>query len=120
MVSKLTMQQAKALMRAHGFSASACDQIVYAIIDDAVRNASDIHADRIYTIIALMLHRAYGFGHKRIFKGLEIFDALAGEANSGAEWPGLMDQLKKETGIVVRSGDDDRIAFEYDAGNMED
>ena len=60
---KLTsMTQVEALLRARGFSPSAIAQIRVIMVDDAVRNAEDVKSDRIYALIALTLHRVFGFG----------------------------------------------------------
>lgn len=112
---KLTsMMQVEALLRARGFSPSAIAQIRVIMVDDAVRNAEDVKSDRIYALIALTLHRVFGFGVKRIMKYMHQFDHDIGEIAEGKrEWNAVMSDLEAETGIVVHSGDADRFAFEY-------
>lgn len=113
-MANLTMQQAKALLRARGFSPSAIEQLRIALADDAVRNSDDIKADRLYTIVAMTLRNAYGFGYKRIFKGLKEFDRLNGLVSSEElPWDQMMEELHKTTGLIVRTGTGDRIGFEY-------
>ena len=107
------MKQVTAYLRQKGIPPSMVEQIRLAFANDAVQNSAGVQADRIYTILALTLREAYGFGHERIFKGLQKFDELNGQAAESYEWPDLMKRLQDETGIVITTNTDERIAFEY-------
>ena len=109
-----TIQQVTALLRSKGFSPAAIKTIRYAFIDDAIENARDVHADRIYTMVALMLYDCFGFEHEDIFAGLKRFEELHNKIVDGTAWHEMMEELREKTGIVVRSESDNRIAFEYD------
>ena len=109
----LSMKQVTAYLKGRGIPPSMVEQIRLAFANDAVQNSGAVQADRIYTILALTLREAYGFGHERIFKGLLKFDELNAQAAEEYIWPKLMERLRDETGIVVNTGADDRIACEY-------
>lgn len=112
-MANLTYQQVSALLRAKGFSKSAIERMRIAMINDAVQNAHDIHSDRIFTLIALMLKECYGFGQVRIFRGLKKFDELCDSVLNAKEWPEIMQELRDKTGIVISTNSDDRLVFEY-------
>lgn len=109
----MTMKQVTAYLRQKGIPPSMVDQIRLAFANDAVQNSNGVQADRIYTLLALTLHEEYGFGHQRIFRGLQRFDQLNAEAAESYKWPELMERLQDETGIVIAANTDERIAFEY-------
>lgn len=109
----LTMKQVSAYLKGHGIPPSMVNEIRLALTNDAVQQSVSVQSDRIFTIVALTLREAYGFGYKRIFEGLKKFDELNQQAADDYIWPELMERLRDETGIVVKSGDDQRIAFEY-------
>lgn len=102
-----------AYLQAKGIPKSMINEIRIALTNDAVQQSTAVQADRVFTIVALTLREAYGFGYKRIFEGLKKFDELNQMAADDYIWPELMERLRDETGIVVKSGDDQRIAFEY-------
>lgn len=115
----MNMKQVTVYLAKHGIPKTMVNEIRMAFMNDAIENGGNIQADRIYTSVALMLHRAFGFGAKRIFKGLRCFDDLNGSVNEDATWHQLMQELEEETGIIIRSGEDkDRLAFEY-RGRMD-
>ena len=107
------MKQVTALLKKRGIPQAAINDIRMAFIQDAVQNAGDVHADRMFTLVAMMLMETYGFGHTRIFRGLQKLDELAARAAQDGEWPVMMEELREKTGIVVSSDSGDRIAFEY-------
>jgi len=109
-----TRAQCVAIMKRYGMPMATINAIMICLVDDSVRNGNDVKSDRIYSLIALMLHRVFGFGVKRIMRFMHAFDGAVGEvAEGGREWPEIMADLEAETGIVVHSGDGDRFAFEY-------
>lgn len=109
----LTMKQVTAYLKSRGIPQSMVNEIRIAFANDYVQNGGAIHSDRIFTLVALMLHEEYGFGYQRIFRGLQKFDELNAQAAEDYIWPQLMERLRDETGIVVNTGAEDRIAFEY-------
>lgn len=97
----------------------AFDMFREALIYDAVTEGKDVKYDRIFCGIALMLRDEYGFGAERIMRGLTRFDEICGsvldvdeDGNETADWPDLMQRLKDETGIVIHTGDDNRLIVE--------
>ena len=109
----MNMKGVKMYLRSRGIPPSMVDQIRLAFANDAVQNSNGVQADRIYTLLALTLHEEYGFGHQRIFRGLQRFDQLNAEAAESYKWPELMERLQDETGIVITTNTEERIAFEY-------
>lgn len=112
-MARLSMKQVTAYLMGKGVPKNTINDIRVAFIEDAVQNGKDIQADRIYTLLALMLHDSYGMGRKRIVRGLQKFDELCGLTADEYPWEKLMEDLYEKTGLVVQSGGDDRIIFEY-------
>lgn len=109
-----TRAQCVALMRSYGMPMATVKAIMTVLVDDSVRNGQDVKSDRIYSLIAETLHDVLGFGVKRIMNFMHEFDSRIGAIADGErEWGEVMQSLEEKTGIVVRSGDDDRFAFEY-------
>lgn len=127
---KLTQGQQKTiedfrlfLNKYYSVPTKAFDMFREALIYDAVTQGKDVKYDRIFCGIALMLHDEFGFGARRIFRGLSKFDEVCGsvlqtdeDGNDIADWPDLMQRLKDETGIVIRTGDDNRLIVEIGEG----
>lgn len=119
----LTMKQIKGYLLQHGVPPAMFDAIRLSLVDDALRNSDAVRTDRIFVLVALMLHDAFGFGVKRISKGLHAFDELNGrftDTGDGASWPALMEELKEKTGLIISTNTEDRIAFEYIGGTHDD
>lgn len=117
---RMTIQAVYAYLARHGIPKGMVQQIQIALIYDAVTQGNDLKYDRIYTGIALMLRRTYGFGPERIMKGLREFDSICGSVletdengNETANWPDLMERLEDETGIVIHTGEDNRLICEH-------
>lgn len=109
-----TRAQCVAIMRSYGMPMATVKAIMTVLVDDSVRNGQDVKSDRIYSLIAETLHDVLGFGVKRIMNFMHEFDHRIGQIADGErEWGEVMQSLEEKTGIVVRSGDDDRFAFEY-------
>ena len=112
----LTMKQIKGYLLKHGVPPAMFDSIRLTLIDDALRNTDALRTDRIYILLALAIHEAYGFGVKRISKGLHAFDELNGrfdDPDKDVSWIQMIEELKEKTGLVVVTNTEDRIAFEY-------
>ena len=123
---KLTKEQQKTiedfrlfLSKYYNVPSKTFDMFREALIYDAVTQGKDVKYDRIFAGIALMLRDEYGFGAERILRGLKKFDEICGsvldtdeDGNDIADWPDLMQRLKDETGIVIRTGDDNRLIVE--------
>lgn len=112
-MARLSMKQVTAYLMSKGVPKGTINDIRVAFTEDAVKSGKDIQADRIYTLIAIMLHDCYGMGRVRIVRGLQKFDELCGLAADEYPWEKLMEELHEKTGIVIHSGDDDRLIFEY-------
>lgn len=105
-------------LRARGIPQSMIEQIRICFVNEALAESSNMKYDRIYTAIALMLRRAYGFGHVRIFRGMQAFNdvmASVSRDDDPMEWEELMAELDRDTGIVIRTadGDKDRLVCDY-------
>lgn len=112
----LTMQQIKGYLLQKGVPPAMFDTIRLALIDDAIRNSNALRTDRIFCLLALTLRKAYNFGRKRITQGMKVFDELNGRFTNPDEevsWNELMQELRDETGLVIVTNTEDRIAFEY-------
>lgn len=90
-----------------------------ALIYWAVVEGDDLKYDRIYSGVALMLHRRYHLSGPEILEGLREFDAVCGSVldkdendEDMANWHDLMVELRDETGIVIHTGDDNRLVCE--------
>lgn len=112
-----SMKQVHAYLASRGIPRSMVRNIQMVLVHDAITQGRAMQYDRIYAAMALMLRKCYGFGLERILKGLHCFDDIAGSVidNPEKDWTDVMQELKDETGIVVRSGDGDRVFFEIDA-----
>jgi len=113
----MNMKGVTMYLRSRGIPPSMVRQIQLVLVHDAITQGRAMQYDRIYAGIALMLRKCYGFGLERIMRGLHCFDDIAGSVidNPEKDWTDIMQELKDETGIVVRSGDGDRVFFEIDA-----
>lgn len=90
-----------------------------ALIFYSVTEADWLKYDRIYSGIALMLWRRYQLSGPEIVEGMKAFDAICGSVlkkdetdEDMAEWPDLMKELRDATGIVIHTGDDNRLICE--------
>lgn len=116
---RMTMQQTYAYMLQHNIPRPMINAIREALIYDAVVEGSNIQTDRIYSGIAVMLRQEFGFGTERILRGLRKFDEVCGsvldkdaDGKDIADWTTIMEWLKEETGIVIHTGEDNRLICE--------
>lgn len=116
---RMTLQAIYAYLAKKGIPRWQIDAIREALIYDAVTEGHNIQMDRIYTGIAIMLRKEYGFGVERILRGLRRFDDVCGsvldknmDGEDIADWTNLMEWLKADTGIVIQTGDDNRLICE--------
>ena len=68
-------------------------------------------------------HEAYGFGVKRILRGMKAFEELNAQfedPDADVSWNKLMKELRDKTGLVISTNTEDRIAFEYLGGDTND
>lgn len=122
-VNSITMQMWEAYLKRHGVPAAMIRRQREDYTLDALENETKMKYDRIYSGIALSCRRAYGFGAQRIMKQLTEFDGLMGELTreeDSKEWTDLMKELRDETGLVVRTDEENRIIIEYDYGKDEE
>lgn len=110
-------KQVYAYLAAKGIPKSMMIAIRDILAEDAIHDADNIRYNRIYTAIALMLHRHLGFGHDRTLRALHYFDDICCEVKDGKKkWPELMQELDNELHIVVRCGDEDeKPLHEYES-----
>lgn len=109
----LTEKQIRDFLKSRGISKNMTDAIIITLTQKAIEEGNSVQADRIYTFMALMLHEVYGFGAKRIIKGLEKYDEYCGRTPEEWDWPDIMKELREKTGLVIQSNSADRIVFEY-------
>lgn len=116
---KMTMQAVYAYLARHGIPKHMIQQIQVSLIYDAVTQGEDLKYDRIYTGIALTLRKKFGWGPERILRALRGFDEICGsvlekseDGEDLANWNKLMQELKDETGLVIHTGDDNRLICE--------
>lgn len=115
---RMTINQVKGYLASKGIPKHMIEAIQISLIYDAVTQGHDLQYDRIFSGIALMLRKEYGFGTERILRGLRAFDNIVGsvlteeEGGENKDWTQLMQELKDETGIVVHTGDDNRLICE--------
>lgn len=116
---RMTMQAVYAYLARHGIPKHMIQQIQVSLIYDAVTQGEDLKYDRIYSGIALALRKEMGWGPERILRVLRRFDDVCGSVldkdENGedlANWNKLMQELKEETGLVIHTGDDNRLICE--------
>lgn len=115
-VNTADFKSLKLYLLKHNIPPAMVDNIRAAFVNDAVREAQDMKYDRIYSGIALMLRQEFGFGAKRIMRGMRRFDGLCTKvAHDEITWEELMGELDRETGIVIRTDDENggRLICEY-------
>ena len=85
----------------------------------AVTEADWLKYDRIYSGVAIMLWRRYRLSGPEILEGLKTYDAICGSVlnkdengEDVANWHDLMVELRDNTGIVIHTGDDNRLVCE--------
>lgn len=85
----------------------------------SVTEADFVKYDRIFSGVAIMLWRRYKLSGPEILEGLREFDRICGSVldkdENGediANWTKLMEELRDETGIVIHTGDDNRLVCE--------
>ena len=116
---KYTLAQITGYLAQKGIPKSMVTQIRQHLTYDSVAESHAVIADRIFAGIAIAARKAFGFGPKRIMQLLKEFDAVAGSVldgpdgkRSNKDWTDLMEWLREETGLIIRSGDGDRLVVE--------
>jgi len=119
--SKQDIDNLKLYLLKHGIPPRFVDEVRAALVNDAIRESTDMKYDRIYAGIALAAYNSYGFGAKRALRLLRAFDDLAGSmAEPGNSWDDLMLDLRNKTGLVVRTDEENRLVFEYIGKDVEE
>lgn len=115
----MTLQQVYAYMLHHNIPRPMIDAIRTSLIYDAVTEGHNLQMDRIFTGIAVAARKEYGFGPERILRLLRRFDNVCGsvldkdaDGNDLADWTKIMEWLKAETGIVIHTGEENRLICE--------
>ncbi len=111
--TRYTMDQITTYLRVKGVPSQMIYQIRMALAQDALTEADNVHWDRIFTSIASSLRKCFGFGPTRIMRCLqEVNDTMARVGDNEETWHEIMENLKNDVGIVVRTGGDDRLIIE--------
>lgn len=115
--AQLNLQQVKAYLAAHGIPRQMVDKIRVVLVNDAIQESDNMKYDRIYTAVALAIRHTYGFGAEKIARCLREFDRICGSVLQGGDgddrdWTEIMQELKDTTGIVIRTGDENRLVCE--------
>lgn len=109
----MTINDVTGYLMRKGIPKQTIREIRMALTYDAVQQARDVQYDRILTGVAIVLRKEFGFGEKRIMRGLEAlnkeFESILDPDN---DWNKTMERLRDETGIIIRSGDDNRLVVE--------
>ena len=115
----MTIQQVKGYLASKGVPKHMIDAIRTSLIYDAVTEGHNLQMDRIFTGIAVAARKEYGFGPERILRLLRRFDNVCGsvldkdaDGNDLADWTKIMEWLKAETGIVIHTGEENRLICE--------
>lgn len=87
----------------------------------AVTEGKWVQYDRIFVGIGKMLYQRYQLSGPEILKALGDFDAICGSVldkdengEDTANWNKIMEEFRDATGIVIRTGDDNRLIVECD------
>lgn len=120
-IPRQSKEQCYAVLKMYGVPKHVVDAIMQNLIYYAVVEGDNLKYDRIYSGVALMLHRRYHLSGPEILEGLREFDAVCGSVldkdendEDMANWHDLMTELRDETGIIVHTGGDDRLVCECD------
>lgn len=110
---KDTLKMFGAYLAARGIPKQTVNEIRMQLTYDAITQAKDLQYDRIYASIGLMLHEEFGFGRQRVVRGMKKFDEIAGSVlDPETDWTDVMNRLRDDVGIIVRTGDGDRLVVE--------
>lgn len=108
-----TKDQVFGYLRMKGIPPTMVQALRQWLAEDAVQEAEYLHWDRIFTMFASALRETYGFGAERILRCLQTANEIMGDISYGKyTWRNLGEKLKEDTGLVVRTGDDDRVIIE--------
>lgn len=95
-------------------------RIVYA--DRSVRDGADVKMNRLYSVFALGLARYTAskkdrWGTKRITELLQVVSDLYEDfVKRDDDWVNLMQTLRDEVGIVIRTGEEGDEVYEFEDG----
>ena len=102
------------LQARYGIPKQTCEQLRLILAQDALIDGVDMGFNRLYTGVALMLHRTFGFGQKRLTQALKgLDDTMSLVTDKGMSWEQLMKILDEETGLIIRQGEDGDWLCEY-------
>ncbi len=109
----MSIKHIKGYLMSKGIPPAMVDKIREDLAWDAVEQSRDIKYDRIYSAVALLLRRKLKFGPKRIVDMLSGLDEIMEEAiKLNGRWDILMSELRDETGIVIRTDEENRVILE--------
>lgn len=113
--TKWSIGQVKAYLRSKGIPPVMLARIVATIVDSAIAEADNMKVDRIYTMVALMMHDVYDMDGEDILRGLTHLDELFGELSDADDitWHNEMERLDNECGLIIHAEDENRIIVEY-------
>lgn len=113
---KYTLQDIMGYLSMRGIPRKMINQIRMHLTYDAVTQSDAIKYDRFMTAAGLMLREEFGFGQKRIHRALKHLDdilvCVSDDTDNERAWPKVMEKLRDEVGIIIRSGDDNRLVME--------
>lgn len=108
------------LLRSKNINDNTIRQIKECLTWEAVHEASNVQFDRIFTAMCMAIREEYGFGGKKILRAADRANKiLISIGESEESWQDLMQNLREETGIIVRTGDD-RFVIEFQTGDRRD
>lgn len=116
---RMTLDAVYRLLHMYGCSNYQINAIRESLIYYSVTEGTDVKYDRIYSAVAILLWRRYQLSGLEIYNALHDFDAVCGSVlrndetgEDGLDWGDLMQELKDNTGIVIHTGDDNRLICE--------
>ena len=101
-------------LRTKGVTREKIEWIRQVLSADAVVQASNLKHDRIYTAVALAGYRAWDFEGEKGLELLKHFEKIMEdvEDEDGKNWPARMKELKDGAGIVIITGEGNRVIVE--------
>lgn len=97
-----SVKQIKVLLKRYGVNERVIRSCLETLIDEAIRQNSNLTVARFFTAFAVTLNREYGFGVERITRALKGVDELIGTVASGeSNWYTLMRELQDKTGLTI-------------------
>ena len=101
-------------LRSKGITQTMINEIRFAFASDALAQSHNLKADRVYTVFCLAMLED-DLEPERILKISQNADRLFGRIRRDeTDWQTEMNRLRDDGGIVIHTGDDDRILIDIE------